>query len=242
MSTHEALLFLGLDHYATASDIKAAHRRLSSALRPDAAMDDQEWVCAAESRRQLLDRAYAALRHRVDHTPPDEDELAGVEGCAKPKGRTAGLHVIGKLKLGMVERLRQLRVRAAFLGAVRAVAVFAVMLAVGYGIVRGAAAKHLALGVVDAKTDSGSRPEPVPPVPAARATAREKAVPAGEKRSPVVAAAPRPLRAPALPSLDASVAKAIGSVCLAKTGDKADEFNSCVLETARETPQPIHLE
>ena len=122
-------------------------------------------------------------------------------------------------------------------GASRAAAVVAVMVVVGYGIVHGAAAKHFAPTVVDAKTVSVELPVAAAP---ATATVREvvKAGPVVEKR-PAVA---RTLRAPALPGIDPVEAKAIGSACLAETGEDADALRSCVLRTAKETPHAIHLE
>jgi hypothetical protein len=116
------------------------------------------------------------------------------------------------------------------------------MAAVGYGIVRATAEKHFAPTVVDAKTVSAPRVEPMLPVPAARLTAVEKASNAREKRSPVLTGASRPLRAPVLPGVDPVEAKAIGSACLAETGENAGDFQACVLRRARETPHAIHLD
>lgn len=242
MSTYEALRFLGLDYYATATDIKAAYRRLAADLRRDPGTGDTEFVRAAEQRMQMLHRAYAALQHRVDHTPPEMDVPADGEPVEKPVGLrlAASLRWMESWKVD-AERLRQRISGVRFPRVGRVAAVFVVMAGVGYGIVRGAAAKHFAPTVVDAKMVSVPQVQPMLPAPAVRVTAAEKTLPVREKKAPVVAAA-RPLRAPVLPGVDPVEAKAIGSACLAATGEKADAYQACVVRTARETPHPIHLD
>jgi hypothetical protein len=249
MSTYEALRFFGLDYYATAFDIKAAYRRLATGLRPDAVIGDSESARVADERMQMLKRAYAALQNRVGDTPPDIDPLPGVEAVAEPDVPAAGLHTLtaGLLmrenwKLAAAWWRRLSFPQAEFSRVWRAAAVFVVMVTVGYGIVRAAAAMHFAPTVVDAKTVSAPKVEPVPRVTAARVTAAGKASPAHEKRSPVLTGAPRTLRAPVLPGVDPVEAKAIGSACLAETGDKEDAYRACVLRTAQETPHAIHLD
>ena len=244
MSTYEALRFFGLDYYATALDIKAAYRRLATPLRPDPAIGDAKLARQAEERLQMLNRAYAALQNRVGHTPPEIDPLPGVEAGAKAKIQTAGARVRGSLKASgeWWMRLELPRVRLGFSRVGRVAAVFVVMVAVGYGIVRAAVEKQSGPTVVDAKTASAPRVEPMLPVPAAQVSAVKKASPALEKKSPALMGAPRPLRAPVLPSVDPEEAKAIGSACLAETGEDANAFHACVLRTARETPHAIHLD
>lgn len=237
MSTYEALRFFGLDHYATALDIKAAYRRLATPLRPDPAIGDAKLVRQAEERLQMLNRAYAALQNRVGHTPPEIDPLPGVEAGAKAKIQTAGARVRGSLKASGEWWMRLELPRVG-----RVAAVFVVMAAVGYGIVRGAAAKHFAPTVVDAETVGAPRVGPMVSTPAAQVSVGEKASPAREKKSSVLTGASRPLRAPVLPGVDPVEAKAIGSACLAETGEDADAFHACVLRTARETPHAIHLD
>ena len=253
MSTYEALSFLGLDHYATAADIKAAYRRMAAALQLDANTDDPLRVHVAEERMYWLKTAYGALQHRVGHTAPDDEVLAGAETSASAEATTtrkalqaAGLRGVNAalqaraalLRVATSWRLgaeKRMSLRSA--GASRAAAVVAVMVVVGYGIVHGAAAKHFSPTVVDAKTVSVELPVAAAP---ATATVREvvKAGPVVEKRP----AAARTLRAPALPGIDPVEAKAIGSACLAETGEDADALRTCVLRTAKETPHAIHLE
>jgi hypothetical protein len=236
MSTYEALRFLGLDHYATASDIKAAYRRRASAIRPEPVIGTVTKLGReAEERMQALDRAYAALHHRVDHTSPDVDPLQSVEAGAKATFLAARFHTQWNRNLAS-EWVSQLE----FARVGRVAAVVVVMALVGYGIVRGSAAKYPTLSVVNAKTVSVPRAEPLPTVRTERVV--EKAMPAPEKKSPVATAELRPLRAPKLPSVDAEEAKEIDAACLAETGSKEGAFQACVVRTARETPHAIHLD
>ena len=171
MSTYEALRIFGLDYYATALDIKAAYRRLATPLRPDPAIGDAKLARQAEERLQMLNRAYAALQNRVGHTPPEIDPLPGVEAGAKAKIQTAGARVRGSLKASGEWWMRLELPRVG-----RVAAVFVVMAAVGYGIVRGAAAKHFAPTVVDAETVVAPRVGPMVSAPAAQVSVDRKSV------------------------------------------------------------------
>jgi hypothetical protein len=235
MSTYEALRLFGLDYYATSLDIKAAYRRLATALRPDPAVQDAKQMRAAEERLQMLNRAYAALQDRVGNTPPEIDPIPSGSAGAKDIAQTAGSRVQELLK-DAGEWLSQLefpRVELSRVG--RAAGVFVVMAAVGFGVLRGTVAKHFAPTVVDAKTVSAPRVAPVRPAPAAQVAAVEKTSPLPEKK-------PRRLRSPVLPGVAPEEAKAIGSACLEETGEEADAFRACVLRTAMETPHAIHLD
>jgi hypothetical protein len=241
MSTYEALRFFGLDYYATALDIKAAYRQFVIALR-EAALDDATLTRDSAERLQMINRAYAALEKRVDHTPPDLDTLPGVAAAAMPAGLTAGQGARASWKLSSEwMQVTFLKLVQVLPSVGRAAAVFALMAGVGYGVVRGVAEKHFEPTVVAAKTVTAPRVEPMP-MPAARVTAVEKTPAVREEKAPVVTVVPRSLRAPALPGVNRAEAEAIGSACLAETGGQADAFRTCVVRTAQETPHAIHLD
>lgn len=246
MSTSEALNFLGLDFYATASDIKSAYRRRAMSLRPDPATSDAAKLRAAEEGMQRLALAYAALLHRVDNTPPED--LLQDAGSAPKMTLRLPKFAVPRIAMPRVAlsgfAIPEFAMPKLAMPALSRVAVVAVVVAaVAYGIVHGVAQKEMSPSVVDAKTVAAPQ---VHPVVASKPVAEvEKPV---REAQPEAAVAPRrALRAPALPGLDAEDAKAITDTCRAWNSDATDgetpeDFRDCVVRTAQATPRPIHLD
>jgi hypothetical protein len=215
-------------------------------LRPDPAMSDAATLRAAEDGMQRLNRAYSALLHRVDNTPPEEL----LQDAGSSPRMTLRLPKLAVPRIAMprvalsgfaMPEFAMPKLAMPALSRVAAVAV--VVAAVAYGIVHGVAQKEMSPPVVDAKTVAAPQ---VHPVVSSKPVA-EVEKPVREAEPEAVVAPRRALRAPSLPGLDAEDAKVIADTCRAENSNASDsetpeDFRDCVVRTAQATPRPIHLD